>query len=232
MREPGQHLLRGSRALDGCGLASYGRSMVTLTRVILLAAAITSVGCGHNGTLATRHGNDLILSKTGIPSFVGKANRCPGQNSEGKIQLSWDNGKKRIKGTCMGGVKVGTWKAYYENGALQWKASFEHGLIVGTFTSWYANDEKRARVGFRAGVPDGKFKAWHFSGEKRAVGKYVAGKKNGCWETWHENGQKASKGTYADDKKVLTWLYWTETGKRRKDKLGGRKAHGKCLLTL
>lgn len=197
----------------------------------LLAASVMLAGCGDAGTLATRYGDDILLDKYGIPSFLGQPNTCPGQFPDGTIQLSWDSGETRVKGWCDRGRMIGIWKAYYENGALHWKASFKRGLVVGTFKSWWANDEPKATASFQKGLPEGSFKAWHFNGEMAAKGKHVGGKKNGCWETWHENGQKASKGTYADNDKVLSWLYWTASGEKQKDEYGGSAIHGKCLIT-
>jgi antitoxin component YwqK of YwqJK toxin-antitoxin module len=199
------------------------------------ALALLLAGCTHHsGSPGTPHGNDLILGPMGIPEFSTSSSpaRCPSPNGEGKVKLTFGNGKDRVKGECKGGVMVGDWKAWYENGAVVWKASFKDGLLVGVFTSWHSNDEKMARVTFHAGVADGGFKAWHYNGQKRAEGDYVGGKKNGCWETWHDNGQKATKGAYADDQQVLTWLTWTPTGSKSKQELGGEATHGKCLITL
>ena len=200
--------------------------------VFFLFGLVMVSGCVHTGTASTPSSNTLVMSRLGIPEFVGSPNRCPAANGEGSIQKSWQSGEVLHKGACTGGLMTGQWTSYYENGAKEWTAYFESGLIVGSFKSWFANDRERASVTFQSGVPEGTFKAWHINGQLAAQGKYVGGKRNGCWETWHDNGQVESKGTYADGTPVLTWLYWTADGVKRKEKLGGDATHGQCLVTL
>lgn len=204
-----------------------------MNRTTLLALPLLVAGCAHHGTLATPHGNVMIMGRHGLPEFSGQVNRCPSGFGEGPVQKAWDStGKKLFTGHCQGGLMVGHWTAYYENGATEWKANFVGGVITGEFKSWYANDQQWAKVHFAEGVPHGGYKSWHINGEVAAKGDFIAGKKNGCWETWHENGQQATKGTYSDDRQVHTWLHWTPDGQRRKEKLGGDALHGECLLTL
>jgi antitoxin component YwqK of YwqJK toxin-antitoxin module len=87
-----------------------------------------------------------------------------------------------------------------------------------------------AELSFREGVADGDLETWYHNGKKREKGQFVGGKPAGCWTTWHDNGEKASKGAYNNGAKVGTWTYWTATGKKRKEKLGGETAQGKCGL--
>jgi antitoxin component YwqK of YwqJK toxin-antitoxin module len=203
-------------------------------RAILVSLVLLAACHGHGPAApGMAHGNDLVIGPLGIPEFSTEPNRCPSQNGEGKIKLTFSNGKDRVKGECKGGLKIGDWKAWYENGAVVWEAHFNgSGLLDGDFTAWHSNDEKMARVTYRDGHAEGGFKAWHYNGKKRAEGDYAGGKKNGCWETWHDNGQKATKGTYSDDQQVLTWLNWTATGDKSKQELGGEASHGKCLVTI
>jgi antitoxin component YwqK of YwqJK toxin-antitoxin module len=201
--------------------------------IIFFAVATTALaGCPkrHTGGPGTPHGNNLLLSRTGYPSFANQANRCPSRNGEGSIELSFDSGGKRVKGKCAGGIMVGDWKAWYTNGAVVWKASFKHGLLHGTFRSWHANDNKMAIAHYSEGIADGSIETWHHNGKKREKGKYLGGKPAGCWTTWHDNGEKASKGAYNNGAKVGTWTYWTASGSKRKEKLGGETAQGKCGL--
>lgn len=194
--------------------------------------AVLSFGCAHTGTLSTPSGNHLSLGNHGLNVFPGRPVPCPMGTGDGEVLKSWDTGKKRVRGQCLGGLMVGEWKAWYQNGALEWTATFSGGLMVGVFHSFFANDQQRAKVMYRDGFPEGEAKLWHFGGKVAAKGSYVGGRKNGCWEEWHPNGEKASKGTWADDRQVATWLYWTLDGTRRKEKLGGEPLHGECLLTL
>lgn len=204
------------------------RISIPLSLVVLLTLA----ACRHTAGPGVKEWSSIILDRHGIPSFLGKTYSCPSPSGEGAIQLSYPNGKKRVKGRCEGGVMVGSWTAWYDNGAVIWKATFAHGRLEGRFSSFYADDRKQAVLSFKEGLPDGKVTAWWPNGKKRLQGQYVNGKKNGCWGSWHDNGQIAEKGTYADDKRVLTWLRWTASGEKRKEKLGGAATHGRCLLTF
>lgn len=202
----------------------------TIAVIAVAAAALPGCPKRHTGGPNTPHGNNLLLSRTGYPSFSNQAKRCPSRNGDGSIELSFDSGGKRVKGKCAGGLMVGDWKAWYTNGAVVWKASFKHGMLDGKFQSWWANDNKRAEVRYREGVADGDVRTWHHNGKKWEKGQFVGGKRAGCWTTWHENGEKASKGAYNGGTKVGTWTYWTASGKKRKEKLGGETAQGKCGL--
>src|SRR5688572_22388270 len=101
--------------------------MRTLLPLLLLATA----GCPrHHATLRTLHANDVMLGADGTPSHDGGGvHRCPSGTGEGKIELRYDNGEKRIRGECRAGVRVGDWKAWYDNGAVVWEARFADGLL-------------------------------------------------------------------------------------------------------
>src|SRR5688500_16329815 len=101
-----------------------------MTKLIALARVLAACK-SHHGDLSTLHGNDVQLSRDGIASFPAQPNRCPGQNGEGDIKLTYDNGEKRVKGTCKGGVMVGDWKGWYQNGAVVWKGYFQDGFLHG-----------------------------------------------------------------------------------------------------
>ncbi len=202
--------------------------------IAMIATASLWAGCRHKVYPNTRHGNHLLFNPAGTlhGGHLDGPEKCSRKMGEGKIRLSFRNGKKRLVGHCRGGLRVGRWKAWYNNGALAWKATYRHGLIEGKLKIYHPNDRKLAVLRFDKGALNGRYKAWWRNGHIRAKGKFVANKRNGCWETWHKNGQKASKGTYADDRKVLTWLYWTSSGRKRKEKLGGEAKHGRCLLVF
>jgi antitoxin component YwqK of YwqJK toxin-antitoxin module len=199
-------------------------------RFVIVATTLLLVGCPkrHTGGPETPSGNDLLLNRIGYPSHVTSPQRCPSPNGEGKIELSFSNGQRRVGGECRGGVMVGDWEAWYTNGATVWKSSFQHGLLQGKFRSWHANDEKMVEVAFDKGVPHGKLRAWWRNGKKRAQGEFAAGQMIGCWESWHDNGQKESKGAYAEGRKVKDWTYWSATGQKREERLGGDASQGKC----
>src|SRR4051812_31165729 len=112
--------------------ANSMRSTYAFTITILGGALLA--GCPHHaGSPGTSHGNELILSAMGIPEFstVSSPARCPSANGEGKVKLTFANGKDRVKGECKGGLMVGEWKAWYDNGAVVWKTSFKSGVIDG-----------------------------------------------------------------------------------------------------
>lgn len=201
---------------------------------IALIALPLGAGCRHVAGPGVRHGNDLLFNPAGLlhPGHLQGPMKCARKLGEGKIRLTFPNGKKRLVGHCRGGLRVGHWKAYYNNGAVAWKATYENGRFVGTLKIYHPNDRKLAVMRFQDGALNGSYKAWWRNGKLRAKGSFVANKRNGCWETWHQNGQKASKGTYSDDQKVLSWVYWTASGAKRKDKLGGEALHGRCLLVF
>src|SRR5262245_61021908 len=108
-------------------------TMRRFDRLLPFALFLLSACPRHYGTQSTRSGNDIVLTDEGIPAFPGSVQRCPSPNGEGKVELSYEGGKKRVRGECHGGVMVGDWKAWYENGAVVWKASFEHGRLEGKF---------------------------------------------------------------------------------------------------
>src|SRR5260221_8142448 len=108
--------------------------MITYMKFPSLLALLLLAGCPHHsGSQGQSHGNDLILGAMGIPEFSTSPNRCPSGNGEGKIKLTYSNGKDRVKGECHGGVMVGDWKAWYDNGAIVWKAQFHSGMLDGDF---------------------------------------------------------------------------------------------------
>src|SRR4051812_19196589 len=112
--------------------------MITYMQHISLCLVLGLAGCPHHsGSVGQSHGNDIVLGAMGSPEFATSPSRCPSQNGEGHVKLTYGNGKDRVKGECKGGVMVGDWKAWYDNGAVVWKATFHSGMLDGNFTSWY-----------------------------------------------------------------------------------------------
>lgn len=200
---------------------------------IILSAGLVS-GCRFTGGPNTPHGNHLLFNPDGLlhGGHLLRPMDCDRSMGEGRIRLTFPNGKKRVVGHCQGGLRVGPWKAWYTNGAPVWNATFESGRIVGQLKLFHPNGRKLAVHTFSEGALNGRYQAWWPNGRLKIKGAFVANKRNGCWESWHESGRKASKGTYADDQKVLSWLYYTATGQRRKEALGGEAKHGRCMLVL
>ncbi len=199
---------------------------------VLSIGAVT--GCRYDGGPNTPHGNHLLFNPDGIlhGGHLREPMQCDRTMGDGRIRLTFPNGKKRLAGHCQGGLRVGSWKAWYSNGAPVWKANYKAGRIEGQLTLFHPNGRKLAVHTFSNGALNGKYQAWWSNGRIKTIGAFVANRRNGCWETWHESGKKASKGTYADDSKVLSWIYYTPTGQKRKETLGGEARHGRCRLVF
>jgi len=79
-------------------------------RLLLAIAALAALtlcasSCRHSGGRGVHHGNHLLINGDGTlhGGHLKHPIKCDRKFGEGKIQLSFDNGKKRVKGSARAG---------------------------------------------------------------------------------------------------------------------------------
>ncbi|MBX2803644.1 MAG: hypothetical protein KTR31_38555 [Myxococcales bacterium] len=155
---------------------------------------------------------------------------CPKDVQDGRYLSSWRTGGKQFKGTCVGGLFDGEWKAWHDNGQKRWEATFANGLLTGRVKAWHDNGEKWSVVDYVDGKRHGDYGVWTDEGQRIAWGQYVEDKKVGCWQKKYSNGEMRLKGAYNNaGEKAGKWFYWDEQGNRRKE-INGSDAEDECLI--
>lgn len=108
-------------------------------------------------------------------------------NKEGKVELTYPDGQKKIQGKLENGKPVGLWR------------------------NWYANGQLALEMSWKQGLPNGKTRSWYMNGQRRGEINFVNGQAQGRWQRWYNNGQ-IKQDMHVNHGVVQTMTKWDEQG--------------------
>ncbi|MCT6881736.1 MAG: toxin-antitoxin system YwqK family antitoxin, partial [Snodgrassella alvi] len=135
---------------------------------------------------------------------------------EGKLQLWYPDGQKKIQGNYKNGKPVGQWHTWYPNGQMAIEMSWQKGQPSGRTMSWYENGQKRGELNFINGKAEGRWQRWYPNGQLKQD-MYVHHGIVQTMTTWDDKGHLLADVAIHENKVSGVVLSWYDSGAKKSE---------------
>lgn len=98
----------------------------------------------------------------------------PDENFTGIWEVSWPNGRLKVRGEYVEGKEVGKYECFWENGKIAQEGQHENGECVGDWFDYWEDGKLYKQTAYTG---DGNFKVFTYdsSGNVKELQEFVAG---------------------------------------------------------
>lgn len=135
---------------------------------------------------------------------------------DGKLDLKYADGQKKIQGILRDGKPIGIWRNWYPNGHIALEMSWLNGQPNGKTKSWYSNGNRRGEIFFVNGKAEGRWQRWFPNGQ---IKQDIAVRK-GVVQTmtrWDDQGHLIADIAVHDSKISGVVLSWYQSGAKKSE---------------
>ncbi|PIT52223.1 hypothetical protein BHC44_08280 [Snodgrassella alvi] len=137
---------------------------------------------------------------------------------EGKLQLQYPDGHKKIQGDYKNGKPIGKWHTWYPNGQKAIEMNWQKGMPNGRTLSWYENGQKRGELYFVNGKAEGRWQRWYPNGQIKQDMSVHQGVVQ-TMTTWDDKGHLLADVAIHKNKVSGVVLSWYDSGAKKSESI-------------